>query len=412
MDSLIREDDYVVLMRNFDSGNMKVVPVTRNSIVHYGKFHFNPTPLIGSQYGSVFEIKDETMVKVDNFEQYNDMLTNVVSTKVATFDQKSQFSQEKIIKKKKKQSHSNIVTVVRPTLLMLNEMLFARDKIGGLRADVLSQMITLSNIQNGSHCLLMDHNLGMMTSAVMSRILPDGVCIQLTTDSETTQTTRKTMNMLNIRENECKDNLFSISVRDLHKIVRGVDCIEWENQILEQRDEGYQGRLEEEMLRHKNEIIDGDGKSGEFSKEQFKQILIKKAANRRSRNIERLGASKHLKDKSLDSLILVVQNDHPLHLLKLSYSFLATSGRFVIYSNTVDPLLECHQYLKANSLAVSLNVSESWFRKYQVLPDRTRPEMNTSGYGGYLLSGTKALFAGSQADNNHDESIVQIKSDS
>ena len=40
--------------------------------------------------------------------------------------------------------------------------------------------------------------------------------------------------------------------------------------------------------------------------------------------------------------------------------------------------------------AVALQLNESWWREYQVLPGRTHPGMMTSGTGGYVLSGTKA----------------------
>lgn len=39
--------------------------------------------------------------------------------------------------------------------------------------------------------------------------------------------------------------------------------------------------------------------------------------------------------------------------------------------------------------AVALQLHESWWREYQVLPGRTHPEMSTSGTGGYILSGIK-----------------------
>ena len=401
MAEVIKEGDYVVLEKSFDTGNMKIISVKRGSSIHYGKLHFDPSPLIGSHFGSIYEIKDDTMVKVEDFEEYNNELSGIVSSKLQTFNEKSQFSQEKILKKKKQKSHSNIVTVIRPTLLLVNEMLYARDKIAGLRSDTLGQILTLSNVQNGSRCLLLDHNLGILTSAVMSRILPDGVLIQLVPDNEVIQTTRKTMNMLNIREADCQSNLFAVTVRDLYKIHKGVDFFEYENEILKARGADHVQRLSDHIKRG----TDGNGEAALeeadiLIKEQLQQTLLRKDSNRETRNRERIGASKHLKAGFLDSLILVVQHDHPLPLLKLAYPFLAPSGQFVIYSDTVEPLLECHQHLRTNSLAVSLSMSESWLRKHQVLPDRTRPEMNASGYGGYLMSGTKATYGESQCSGD------------
>lgn len=405
MKDIVEEGDHVVLMKSFDSGNMKIFPAVSGTIVHYGKLHFDPTPLIGCKFGSVFEINDSSMVKVEDFEVYDRELSSKVTDKLSTFNEKSQFSQEKIIKRKKKQNHSNIVTVIRPSLLLINEMLYARDKLGGLRFDLLAQMLTSANIQNGSKTLLFDHNLGPLTSAVMSRILPNGTCIQLVADAEIIYTTRKTLRLLNISEEACKDRLVSLTIRDMYKIVMEKDSFLYENDILRAKGKEHQERFSQ-YLKQSTQDLGTDEKRSDYmddtEKSELGQIFLKKDNNRELRNEERILAAKYLKQWAFDSIILIAQNDHPLPVLKLMYSFLAPSRQFVIYSDTVEPLLECYQYLKTNTLAVMLNLSESWLRRYQVLPDRTRPEMNVSGYGGYLLGGTKV--------NIVTESLSGIKS--
>lgn len=381
---LVEDGHYVVLMKSFDSGNMKIVQATKQSIVHYGKLHFDPSPLIGCRYGSVFEIKDNLMKQVENFHAYDLELSNLVSEKLQNFDGKSQFSQEKIIKKKKKQNHANIVTVIRPSLLLINEMLFARDKLGGLRLDALSQILTFANIQNGSKTLLLDHNLGLMTSAVVSRSLPDGICIQIVPDNEAIYTTRKTLSMLNIDPEIYKDKLLGATIRDFFKILRGTSSFASDMAILSERMTRVPSSTDDQHMDHSNSI--------DQSLDEKELTLMRKNANRETRFKEKIRISELLTSSYLDSLILIAQHDHPLPLLRLAYPLLAPSRNFVIYSDAAEPLLECYEYLKTNSLAVSLSLSESWLRKYQVLPERTRPEMSMSGYGGYLLSGIKALF--------------------
>lgn len=133
------------------------------------------------------------------------------------------------------------------------------------------------------------------------------------------------------------------------------------------------------------------------------ETLLKKEANRSVRKQERDKACEYLKSKCLDTLIIVTQSYHPLPLFKLLFPFLLPSRQFAIYSDTVEPLIECQHFLKTESCAVSISLSETWLRKYQVLPDRTRPEMNISGFGGYLLSGTKAILN----DDNYLESNIE-----
>lgn len=45
--------------------------------------------------------------------------------------------------------------------------------------------------------------------------------------------------------------------------------------------------------------------------------------------------------------------------------------------------------LKSERSFVNVRLSSTWYREFQVLPQRTRPENNMSGTGGYLLSGIK-----------------------
>jgi hypothetical protein len=42
-----------------------------------------------------------------------------------------------------------------------------------------------------------------------------------------------------------------------------------------------------------------------------------------------------------------------------------------------------------HNIAINLRLTDSWFRKYQVLEGRTHPNMTMSQNGGYLLTGTK-----------------------
>lgn len=394
---IIAEGDFVVLVRNFDLGNMKLVPAKRGATVHYGRLHFDPEPLIGETYGSAFVIDDTKMTKIEDFEAYDRELSTSVSNRVGTFSEKSLFSQEKIIKKKKQKSHFNVVTAIKPTLMLMNDMLYARSKLGGLRSDILSQILTHSNIQNGTRCLLYDHNLGPLTCTVMSRILPAGLCVQLVADNEVLDTTRETLHMLNIKKPDYKNKLLGLTLKDFYKVLLDVDNFQLENDIMQSRMLEHRERLEEyDQVSSKKRKSDGECVEYSINETEsassMQQILLRKDANREQRNQERIAASIQLKGLPFDSLIIVVQHDHPLSILQMTYKYLAPSRQFVIHSDTVEPLLECQYYLKSNNLAVSLMVSESWLRHYQVLPDRTRPEMNTSGYGGYLLSGTKAVI--------------------
>ncbi len=51
-------------------------------------------------------------------------------------------------------------------------------------------------------------------------------------------------------------------------------------------------------------------------------------------------------------------------------------------------MAEIFTKLKESRTAINMEISETWFRPYQVLPGRTHPVMVMSAASGYILSGT------------------------
>ena len=87
-----------------------------------------------------------------------------------------------------------------------------------------------------------------------------------------------------------------------------------------------------------------------------------------------------------DGLIIVCKQ-HPAHLLMFLSKFVRLSGQFTVYSPYKEPLLDSYMTVKESGQAINVNLSETWLRHYQVLPERTHPFVNMSGGGGYLLTG-------------------------
>ena len=67
--------------------------------------------------------------------------------------------------------------------------------------------------------------------------------------------------------------------------------------------------------------------------------------------------------------------------------FVCLSGQFTVYSQYKEPLLDAYMTIKESGSAINVNLSETWLRNYQVLPERTHPHVLMSGGGGYLLTG-------------------------
>ncbi|NXQ28090.1 TRM6 methyltransferase, partial [Alaudala cheleensis] len=88
-----------------------------------------------------------------------------------TFRDKTEFAQDKYIKKKKKK-YEAVITIVKPSTRILSTMYYAREpgKINHLRYDTLAQMLTLGNVHAGSKMIVMETCAGLVLGAVMERM--------------------------------------------------------------------------------------------------------------------------------------------------------------------------------------------------------------------------------------------------
>lgn len=68
---------------------------------------------------------------------------------------------------------------------------------------------------------------------------------------------------------------------------------------------------------------------------------------------------------------------------------LSGSASIVVQSPYAAILHNLQNKLRSTPGYLAPTVTESWLRRYQVLPGRTHPTMTTSGTGGYILHAIK-----------------------
>lgn len=95
-----------------------------------------------------------------------------------------------------------------------------------------------------------------------------------------------------------------------------------------------------------------------------------------------------VRERKIDGL-LVVCKEHPGNILKRLLKHLEPSRPFVVFLAVREPLQQLFLELKTRSDVTNIRLTENWLRSYQVLPDRTHPDINMSGSSGFLLSGVK-----------------------
>ena len=89
--------------------------------------------------------------------------------------------------------------------------------------------------------------------------------------------------------------------------------------------------------------------------------------------------------------LLIASQYDPASILTRLSPYLAGSASIVVYSQHLQIVADLQIQMRAESQYLAPSVTESWLRRYQVLPGRTHPTMVTSGSGGFLLHATKML---------------------
>ena len=96
------------------------------------------------------------------------------------------------------------------------------------------------------------------------------------------------------------------------------------------------------------------------------------------------------------SLLLAVNYD-PCLLVQQLWPSLVSGSPFVIYAQFAAAFEGLMLWLRRNQLAVEVKVNETFFRQYQILENRSHPDMRMHNASGFVLSGVKvtpSIFLG------------------
>lgn len=213
-------------------------------------------------------------------------------------------------------------------------------------------MLTMANIMSGGNYIVVDSNLGILSAALMERTMGNGSIIQVYTEDNPVGSNRQAVYALNYPETIVEKCLYTLNM----------------NQVAE--------LLQNDIYGDTNDIDNND--SSDEAKTLTKKEKRLKEVNR-AKNI--------LRKRNMDALLILTKHYDPYSLVDILIEFLDFSRPFVIFSPSIDPLKECYTQLK--NRCIYLRISETWLRKYQVLDERTRPEMMMNAHSGFLLTGIK-----------------------
>ncbi|KAF5276707.1 hypothetical protein FQR65_LT16234 [Abscondita terminalis] len=277
----------------------------------------------------------------DQATSSSDIVEKLISNS-KTFTSKTEYSQEKYLKKKVKKY-------------------FEQDpnKTLGIRIDDLSQILTYSNIQSDGEFLLYDSGTsGLLPATIINAIGANtpGKLIHVHPGNECQKNALLAMDFPKEQLQRCINvNLYS---------------------VLRHYYQSDGGGNEEEL------ITEDDTKKRKLNEEASTSQKKKKTCWQ----IENERACKILESK-VDGII-VAAKEHPLNVVKELSRFLKAGRTLVVFCAISEPLEELYFYLKNVNDFIGINLSRNFMRHYQVLENRTHPEVSMN-FGGYILTGYK-----------------------
>ncbi|CAH8832027.1 unnamed protein product [Trichobilharzia szidati] len=318
-----------------------------------------------------------------------DILEQIVEGSM-TFEQKTSFSQQKYLKKKKTK-HLSLFSIEKPNTRIIFETYgnLRPEKCLGLRFETVCRILSYANIHAGSTVLVCETCAGLITRAVLERIGTDqaeGSVIQFYHGS-----VPPSLEAMLLPGSIYKQKVYPVSLLDVMPILLHKAFEDKNNQITETTGDDSESLA-------KISKVDDDIVSEEKEKITDQETVTKQVDT----NARYISSFNHIfgSDRPSPDALVIITRFHPVDLTLTLLQFLPIGRPFVVYSQYIQPLVDLYNALKQRGGITHLRLTDTWFRRIQVLPDRTHPEINMSCTNGYLLNGytvepeisTKALL--------------------
>ncbi|CDZ97008.1 tRNA(1-methyladenosine) methyltransferase, subunit GCD10 [Phaffia rhodozyma] len=395
----IRLGDQVILA--LPSTMMKMVEVKGEKTVSLGKFgSFPVSALIGLLYGITYAIVEptepggkatlkplqgESITEVEETMATNELIgdgteqqllsseeiqklkdegasaQDIIAKQIAkhsSFHLKTVYSQEKY-KKRKEQKYSKTFRPLAPTipsLLAYHNARFA-PTVMGMREDTFAQMLSFGNVHPGGRYIVIDDCGGLIVGGMLDRMGGKGRILTIT-DTDSPPSLNILQAQMNFPEEMLAETTCSLNWMTVEESWTPPDDLD--TPLIKAAEKGHVGG--------------------------GKNTRIKK---KRSARDELLKTREELFAGEWDGLVIACPYE-PYSIIEKLSKYLAGSSSIVVYSPYLQVLTDVQAILRTEPTYLNPTVTESWLRKYQVLPMRTHPFMTMSGTGGYILSAIKA----------------------
>ncbi|XP_058091431.1 uncharacterized protein LOC131237593 isoform X2 [Magnolia sinica] len=315
-----------------------------------------------------------------------DQIVEALIANSSTFENKTLFSQEKYRLKKQKK-YAPRVLLRRPFARSICEAYFKKHpaRIGFLRVDTLSLLLSIANVSSYSDVLVVDMVGGILTGAVAERLGGTGyVCNTYSGDRPYPMDIAGIFNFSNeicsrIVQSPISELCFDQNSSTEQSLSHEKPSVSTTDTSLSSGN----GALDPmDMSPCSTNHLDGIHDDNTYT---IPKICKSTKLGRRASP----EAIKMWKENGFTSLIIASIELDMWSIVQELLPLLSNSAPFAIYHQYLQPLATCMHNLQTAKMAIGLQISEPWLREYQVLPSRTHPFMQMSAFGGYILSGIR-----------------------
>lgn len=323
----------------------------------------------------------------DDGKSATEIVSQIVENS-STFLSKTEYSQAKYLKKKEKKYYE-YVQIKKTNVRLVTEVMFRQcpEKILGMRMDTLSQLISYSGVSAvGNHLLYESGTNGLIPAALLNSIGAgtEGRLVHLHPGNVPQKQALLALNLPQEQLDRCTSvNIYSV----LRQFYQCNDQTSLENTA-----SGKKRKIDES-----ESDISPPAKMVKSSEQPDVEIELSEVVYTAEQQTDATPPKRHqwqldndracqLLTNKLDSLVICAK-EHPLEIVRALLPFVHPSRPFVVFNTSREVLMELYVALKSSGDVTNLRITSNWLRMYQILPNRTHPDVNMSGSGGFLLTG-------------------------
>ncbi|EDW51871.1 tRNA (adenine(58)-N(1))-methyltransferase non-catalytic subunit TRM6 [Drosophila sechellia] len=300
-----------------------------------------------------------------------------------TFHNRTEYSQEKYLLKKEKK-YFEFVQIRQPTIRLMLDIFYRQDseKVMGIRVDTLSQIISYSGVCGfGSYLLYESGTNGLLPAAMLNSIGAgtEGTLVHMHPGNVPQKQALSALKLPLEQQQRCVSvNLYSV----LREFYQGGEAKATDVPVVEPSENKPQETQPETLTEEQPEAIEPITKKPKLDESKSDREGAKGPPRWHLEN-KRATVLMHAE---FDSLV-VAAKEHPSNILQALLPLVKPSRPVVVFSTCKELLQETFMELKTTGKVTGLHLTSNWLRTYQILPNRTHPEVNMSGNSGYLLTG-------------------------